>query len=107
MLVRDTRENQTHVVRPPGLYRRVEEELVEHILLRVAAAEAMHVVEHRPHQVDRAGILTAAMRQHRLADGERDVADDRSNGFAAAAERAHGIEHRSEERRGRNEESAW
>ena len=53
----------------------------------------MHVVEHRPHQLDRAGILTAPMRQHRLADWERDVADDRGDGFAAVAERTHRVEH--------------
>src|SRR5258708_35824702 len=77
MLVGDAREDQADVLRAPGLYRRVEEELVEHILLRVAAAEAMHVVEHRPPPGDRAGMLTPPMRQHRLADGERDFADDR------------------------------
>ncbi len=93
MLVGDAREDQTNVVRAPGLHRRVEEELVEHVLLRVAAAEAMHVSEHRPHQFDHTRILTAPMRQHGLADGQCDIADDRSNGFAAAAERAHGLEH--------------
>src|SRR5262249_30261579 len=80
-LVGEAREDQTAVVRALRFHRRVEEELVEHVLLRVAAAEAMHVSEHRAHQFDGTRILTASMRQHGLADGQRDIADDRSNGF--------------------------
>src|SRR5262249_58255046 len=67
-LVGDAREDQTDVVRALRFHRRVEEELVEHVLLRVAAAEAMHVSEHRAHQFDGTRILTASIPHHALPD---------------------------------------
>src|ERR671935_137006 len=73
MAVGDASEDQLYIVRALRLHCGVEEKLVEHVVLRVATPEPMHVIEHRPHQLDRARIPALPMRQHRLADGQRDV----------------------------------
>ena len=56
-------------------------------------AEPMHVAEHRPHQSERALMLAAAMRQHRLAYRQGDIAHDPHHGPLAGSECAHPVEH--------------
>src|SRR5581483_8907951 len=67
---------ETHVVRAIRLHGAVEEELHQHVLLGMAAAELVHIVKRRTHEVERPRVLAAAMRQNRLADRQRDLADD-------------------------------
>src|SRR6185503_13694459 len=45
---------ETHVGGAIGLHGAVEEELHQHVLLRMAAAELNHLAQRRPHQRDRA-----------------------------------------------------
>src|SRR5260370_21572253 len=86
-------QQQTNVLDELGLYCSVKEELLEHVLLCVAAAQLIHVIKPRLHQSNGAGMLAALMRQYGLADGHRHAPDDLRNRSITAAERAHLLEH--------------
>jgi hypothetical protein len=70
-------QQQARVVIQTGLHRGVGIELLLHVLLCVAAAEAVHFAQHRAHQCSRTGRLTLAVSQHGLTQRQRDGADQR------------------------------
>ncbi len=72
-------QQQTNVLDELGLYCSVKEELRQHVLLCVAAAQLIHVIKPRLHQSNSAGMLAALMRQYGLADGHRHAPDDLRN----------------------------
>ena len=51
------------------LHRCMQEQLLEDILLRMAAAELVHALQRRPHRSDRARMVAPGMLQHRLGTG--------------------------------------
>ena len=53
----------------------------------------MHVAERRPHQVERGAILAMPVREHGLANRQRDIADDALHRPLACGERAHPVQH--------------
>ena len=59
-------EHQANIVAAVCLDRRVQKDLLENILLRVTAAQAVHLVEDWCHEIDGAGVFASPMRQHRL-----------------------------------------
>ena len=59
----------------------------------MAAAEAVHAAEHRAHQIDGPGVVAAAVRGHRGADGQRVIAHQRRIGGVSCREVAHGRQH--------------
>jgi ATP-binding cassette subfamily B protein len=67
-------QQQARIGQHAGLHRRIQEKLFQHILLRMAAAQAMHHANGGAHYCHRAGMITAPMRQHGLTYWQRRIA---------------------------------
>ena len=76
----DARQQRIDVVGAAGAHGAVEEQLLQHVLLRVAAAEAVHAGKGRPHQVAGARGIALGAGDQRLADRQRAVAHQRRGG---------------------------
>ena len=69
---RRTLEQKPRIIVQAGAHGGIEIKLFQHVLLRVAAAQAIHFPQHRPHQLDSARILAPAVRKDRLGHRQRD-----------------------------------
>jgi len=80
---------EAHVRGAINFERAIEEQLQQHILLRMTAAELMHTPKYRTHQRKRLPIVAAPVRRDRRADRQRDRADDAVHGSGAFPEGSH------------------
>jgi hypothetical protein len=77
-------QQQPRILDQSSLHRGVEVELLQHLLLRMAAAEPVQRAERRPQRRDRLRMASLPVRQHRAAGRQRRLAQDRGVGGVAA-----------------------
>ena len=86
-------EHQADIVAAICLDCRIQKDLFQNVLLRVTAAETVHLVEDWFHEIDGTGVFTSPMRQHSLGYRQSDGSDDLRDRPMAKTEHAHRIEH--------------
>jgi hypothetical protein len=84
-------KHQADTVSAIGLDRGIEKDLLQKVLLRVAAAETVHSPKHWFHEVHCTGVFTSPMGQHSLGYGQSYTSDDLRDGSVAATERSHRV----------------
>lgn len=87
---RDTLESKADIGGAASLEGRVHEELLEHVLLRMAAAKSAHAADGWTHQGDGLGVVSGALGELGLGNWQYVVAHDGRHGTAALGKGAHG-----------------